>query len=116
MSDARDASPTRGDSQKAGQDALSISPDDRFEAIRSRIRTAQSALLEASVLLAGAYDSEEWRMLGFASFTAYAAELEIPQSAASKMVRIGRTFSENGRPMWRSLPAHHQAELSIERL
>jgi len=55
-------------------------------------------------------------MLGFASFTAYAAELEIPQSAASKMVRFGRTFSENGRPMWRSLPAHHQAELSIERL
>ena len=55
-------------------------------------------------------------MLGFASFTANAAELEIPQCAASKMVRIGRTFSENGRPMWRSLPAHHQAELSIERL
>jgi hypothetical protein len=91
-------------------------PEGRFAAIRAFIRAAQHAMLNASVLLARAHDTEEWRDLGFPSFTAYAAELEIPQSAASKMVRVGRTFSENGEPAWSTLPTHDQAELSIERL
>jgi hypothetical protein len=115
MSAADDAIQTSGDTQTLGG-GFGTSPIDRFEAIRSRVRTAQKALIEASVLLAQAYDLEEWRALGFSSFTAYAAELEIQQSVASKMVRIGRTFSEHGRPLWHALSARDQAELSIERL
>jgi hypothetical protein len=99
-----------------GNADLDNSPEGRFAAIRQCIRTAQNSLLNASVLLAHAFEAEEWRTLGFASFTAYTGELEIRQSAASKMVRVGRRFAENGRPLWWSLPAHDQAELSIERL
>jgi hypothetical protein len=99
-----------------GELAPTANPSERFDQIRALLRRAEGCLLDASVLLAGVHASGEWRELGFGSFTAYAGALEIRQDVASKMLRIGQTFSEHGRPMWKTLPARDQAELSIERV